>query len=202
MITYFDDLLQEEQEELREVLKLLYKQTFFLERKYDKKTKRLQFTKEYRIADRHLEFLQEYLKISGIEILTNTTEGIIYIQGEELIGEKLPRLATFYLLLLKLIYEEQMTSASGSVNIFTNLGELNEKLNSFRLLRDRPSPTEMRRSLTLLKKYQMIEILDSMEEISGEIRMMIYPAVKMVLLGSQIRNLLESFSEEPENEEE
>ena len=202
MITYYDELLQEEQEELREVLKLLYKQTFLLERKYDKKTKRLQFTKEYRIADRHLEFLQEYLKISGIEILTNSSEGIIYIQGEELIGEKLPRLATFYLLLLKLIYEEQMTSASSSINIFTNLGELNEKLNSFRLLRDRPSPTEMRRSLTLLKKYQMIEILDSLEEISGEIRMMIYPSVKMVLMGSQIRNLLESFSEEPENEEE
>lgn len=202
MITYFDDLLQEEQEELRAVLKLLYKQTFLLERKYDKKTKRLQFTNEYRIADRHLEFLQEYLKISGIEILTNSTEGIIYIQGEELIGEKLPRLATFYLLLLKLIYEEQMTSASSSVNIFTNLGELNEKLNSFRLLRDRPSPTEMKRSLTLLKKYQMIEILDSLEEISGDIRMMIYPSVKMVLMGSQIRNLLESFSEEPENEEE
>lgn len=202
MITYYDELLQEEQEELRAVLKLLYKQTFILERKYDKKTKRLQFTKEYRIADKHLEFLQEYLKISGIEILTNSQEGIIYIQGEELIGEKLPRLATFYLLLLKLIYEEQMTSASGSVNIFTNLGELNEKLNSFRLLRDRPSPTEMKRSLTLLKKYQMIEILDSLEEISGEIRMMIYPAVKMVLLGSQIRSLLESFSEEPEDEEE
>lgn len=202
MITYYDNLLQEEQEELREVLKLLYKQTFLLERKYDKKTKKLYFTKEYRIADRHLEFLQEYLKISGIEILTNSSEGIIYIQGEELIGEKLPRLATFYLLLLKLIYEEQMTSSSGNVNIFTNLGELNEKLSSFRLLRDRPSPTEMRRSLTLLKKYQMIEILDSLEEISGEIRMMIYPAVKMVLLGSQIRNLLESFSEEPGYEEE
>jgi hypothetical protein len=60
----------------------------------------------------------------------------------------------------------------------------------------------MRRALTLLKKYQMIEILDSMEEISGEIRMFIYPSVKMVLLGSQIRELLTSYSEEPENEEE
>ena len=82
------------------------------------------------------------------------------------------------------------------------MGELNEKLNSFRLVTDRPSLTEMRRALTLLKKYQMIEILDSMEEISGDIRMLIYPAVKMVLLGSQIRNLLASYSEEPEDEEE
>ena len=108
MIEYYDNLLQEEQEELKGIIKLLYKQTFLLERKYDKRTKRLTFTKEYKIADRHLEFLKEYLAISGIEILDNSQEGIIYIQGEELIGEKLPRLATFYLLLLKLIYEEQM----------------------------------------------------------------------------------------------
>lgn len=202
MIEYYDNLLQEEQEELKGMIKLLYKQTFLLERKYDKRTKRLIFTKEYRIADRHLEFLKEYLAISGIEILDNSQEGIIYIQGEELIGEKLPRLATFYLLLLKLIYEEQMSSASNSIHIFTNLGELNEKLNSFRLVTDRPSPTEMRRALTLLKKYQMIEILDSMEEINTDIRMLIYPSVKMVLLGNQIRNLLTSYSEEPENEEE
>jgi hypothetical protein len=202
MIEYYADLLQTEQEELKKTIKLLYKQTFLLERKYDKKTKRLVFTEEYRTAQKHLEFLKEYLGISGIEILENSQEGIIYIQGEEVIGEKIPRLATLYLLLLKLIYEEQMSSASNSIHVFTNLGELNEKLNSFRLVRDRPSPTEMRRALTLLKKYQMIEILDSMEEIGGEIRMFIYPSVKMVLLGSQIRELLTSYSEEPENEEE
>lgn len=201
MIEYYDNLLQEEQEELKEIIKLLYKQTFLLERKYDKRTKHLTFTKEYKIADRHLDFLKEYLAISGIEILDNSQEGIIYIQREELIGEKLPRLATFYLLLLKLIYEEQMSSASNSIHVFTNVGELNEKLNSFRLVTDRPSPTEMRRALTMLKKYQMIEILDSMEEISGDIRMLIYPSVKMVLLGSQIRSLLVSYSEEPEDEE-
>lgn len=202
MIEYYENLLQEEQEELKHVIKLLYKQTYLLERKYDKKTKRMLFTKEYRVADRHLEFLKEYMQIGGIEIKDNTQEGIIYIQGEELIGEKLPRLATFYLLLLKLIYEEQMTQASASVHVFTNLGALNEKLHSFRLVKDRPSPTEIKRSLALLKRHQMIEILDSMEEVTGEIRILIYPSVKMVLLGSQIRNLLESFSEEPEYEEE
>ncbi|MDO4554206.1 MAG: DUF4194 domain-containing protein [Lachnospiraceae bacterium] len=199
---YYDELLQEEQEELKAVLKLLYRQTFLLERKYDKKTKRLLFTKEYQTAMRHLDFLRDYLKVSGVEILDNSQEGILYIRGEETVGEKLPKLATFYLLLLKLIYEEQMSEVSSSVNVFTNLGELNEKLGSFRLLRDRPSPTEIRRSLTLLKKYQMIELLDSTEEITSEIQMVIYPSVKMVLLGSEIRKLLESFSEDEEDEEE
>lgn len=202
MIEYYDNLLQEEQEELKKVIKLLYKQTFLLERKYNKKTKRLQFTKEYKVADRHLDFLKEYLAIGGMEILDNSQEGIIYIRGEELIGEKISRLATFYLLLLKLIYEEQMSSASQSVDIFTNLGELNEKLATFRLVKDRPSPTEIKRALTLLKKYQMIEILDSLEEITGEIRLMIYPAVKMVLLGSQIRELLNRYGEDTEHEQE
>ena len=36
MIEYYEQLMNEEQEELTEVIKLLYRQTFLLERKYEK----------------------------------------------------------------------------------------------------------------------------------------------------------------------
>ena len=47
---------------------------------------------------------------------------MIYIQGEDLVGEKLPRLATLYLLILKLIYDEQMENVSASVNVIYYAG--------------------------------------------------------------------------------
>jgi len=38
--------------------------------------------------------------------------GLIYIQEEALWGEKLSRLATIYILILKILYDEQMASVS------------------------------------------------------------------------------------------
>ncbi len=79
------------------------------------------------------------------------------------------------MLALKLIYDEQMESVSTSVNVYTSLKELHEKLGSYRLFRRQPSPTDIRRTVALLKKYQIIEPLDLMEDLSGESRMIIYP---------------------------
>lgn len=41
MIEYFEQLTQEEQEDLTDVIRLLYRQTFLLERKFDKRAGRL-----------------------------------------------------------------------------------------------------------------------------------------------------------------
>ncbi len=122
--------------------------------------------------------------------------GVIYIQGEQLWGEKLPRLATIYLLVLKLIYDEQMQTASSSSHVVTTLGAVNGKAGEFHVLKSLPSITEMRRTIALLKKYQIIEPLDVLEELNESTRLVIYPCIHTVLLGDDIRELLATFSEE------
>ena len=108
MIDYYEQLTQEEKEEITEVIQTLYRQTFLLERKFDKRAGRMQYTKEYRTCTKHLEFFKAYFEVAGITLRENVHMGVIYIQGEQLWGEKLPRLATIYLLVLKLIYDEQI----------------------------------------------------------------------------------------------
>ena len=66
MITYFEELMQEEQEELRAVIQLLYRQTFLLERKYDKESRRLVFNKDYRVAERHLPLSGNIWTLPGL----------------------------------------------------------------------------------------------------------------------------------------
>ena len=184
MIPYYEELNDEEKNAVTKVIRTLLKQTFVLERKYDKKSGRLVYNKEFRTIDLHQEFLREYFKISGIEL------------RETLIGEKISRLSTIYLLILKLLYDEHMAEASSNTSVYTSLGEIHEKINDFHLMRTLPSITEMRRSIALLKKYQIIEPLDVLEELNDETRMMIYPCVNVVLLGDDIRRLIESFSKE------
>ena len=196
MIEYFEQLSQEEQEEITEVIQILYRQTFVLERKFDKRQGRMVPVREYRVLSKHLEFIRAYFKVAGITLRENAHMGVIYIQGEQLWGEKLSRLATIYLLVLKLIYDEQMETVSSSSHIVTTVGALNGKAGEFRVLRGLPSPTEMRRTIALLKKYQIIEPLDVLEELNEETRLVIYPCIQTVLLGDDLRALLETFSEE------
>ena len=196
MIEYFEQLSQEEQEEITEVIQILYRQTFVLERKFDKRQGRMVPMREYRVLSKHLEFIRAYFKVAGITLRENTHMGVIYIQGEQLWGEKLSRLATIYLLVLKLIYDEQMETVSSSSHIVTTVGALNGKAGEFRVLRGLPSPTEMRRTIALLKKYQIIEPLDVLEELNEETRLVIYPCIHTVLLGDDLRALLETSSEE------
>lgn len=196
MIEYYEELTQEEQEQLAGVIQLLYRQTFLLERKYDKRSGRFQYMKEYRICGKHMEFLKAYFAVAGISLKENVHMGVIYIQGEALWGEKLPRLTTIYLLVLKLIYDEQMERASTSVQVVTTLGAINGKAGDFRVLSGIPSPTELRRTIALLRKYQIIEPLDVLEELGEHTRLVVYPTVHAVLLGDDIKKLLETFGEE------
>lgn len=195
MIDYFEQLSEEEQQKVKESIQLLYRQTFLLERKYDRKSKRYQINREFYVCDKYLEFIKAYFSIMDIEVIENSQIGVIYIRGEQVVGEKLPKLATLYILVLKLLYDEQMAAVSTSVNAITTLSEIHEKLGVYRLLKKQPSVTEIRRSLALLKRYQLLEPLDVLEELDGRSRMVIYPTIHVVLLGDDVRELLKTFSE-------
>lgn len=86
MIPYYDSLKEEEQMEVTQSIQLLYKQTFLLERKYERKSERLQYNKEFRVCDKHLEFIRSYFAVGGIAVIENSQMGVIYIQGENLLG--------------------------------------------------------------------------------------------------------------------
>ena len=196
MIEYYESLTDEEKDGMKEVIQALFRQTFLLERKYDRRSGRMTSVKEYKIAEKHIDFLREYFMVSGISLRQNVHMGVIYIQEEALWGEKLPRLATVYLLVLKLLYDEQMVSASSSSHVAVTMGMLNGRAGEFHVLSSLPSPTEMRRTIALLKKYQIIEPLDVLEELDENTRLVIYPCINAVLMGDSVRELLNTFSEE------
>lgn len=201
-IPYYEALSQTERNEVTESIRLLLRQTFVLEHKYEKRTGRFAYNREFKLCSKHLEFLKAYFFISGIEVVENSQLGLIYIQGESLMGDKLPRLATLYLLVLKLIYDEQMAAASTSVNIYTTLGEIHDRLGAYRLFKKQPSPTDIRRAITLLRKYQVLEPLDMIEDLEADSRLIIYPCINVVLFGDEVRALLEAFGEGDENDDE
>ena len=47
MIDYIEQLSDEEKEQITEVIRLVYRQTFILERKYDRRAEKWQYSTEY-----------------------------------------------------------------------------------------------------------------------------------------------------------
>ena len=199
MFPYYNELLDEEKDELREAIKTLYHQTYILERKYDKKTQRYLPNRSYRICERHLDFLKEYFKIADIDLIENRQYGIMQIVTRNLQGDKLSRLTTIFLLLLKLIFDEQMNMASSSIHVYASLNEVYEKIQLFRLWNSKSiSPTELKKTIAALKKYQIIEITAERGELEGDTRFIIYPTVNLLLDSQSIAAMHEQYQEEEE----
>lgn len=201
MLEQYQELNQTEQENMQEVIRRLLTQTFLLERKYEKKSGRMVTDPAYDFCSRHMEFLKAYFAVAGISLEQNYELGIISIRGGEKQGERLTKLATLYLLLLKLIYDEKMAAVSGSTQAFTTVGELNEKLGEFRLVRSLPSYTEQKRAFAALKKYQLVELPDGLEETGEACRILIYPSIHLVLMREDIAELIKTFEETGEEPE-
>ena len=203
MLPYYNELLDEEKEMLTEVIKTLFNQTFLLESKFDKKSGRYMPNKLYRACERHLDFLKEYFKVADIDMIENRQYGIISLKTQSLQGDKLSRLTTVFLLLFKLIYDEQMNTASNSIHVYTTLNEIFDKIQLFRLWNNKTiSPTEVRKTITALKKYQVIEILNDMGEIEGDTRFILYPTVNLLFEGQAIQAIIEQYQEEDTEETE
>lgn len=200
MIEYYENLMEDEQRKVSESIESLYKQTFLLERIYDKKNKRYVINKEFYQCDKHLEFIRAYFAIMGVEVVENSQMGVIYLRGEQVLGEKLTRLTTLYILVLKLIYDEQMATVSSSINVVTTIGAIHEKLGVYRLLKKEPSMSAIKETLALLKRYQMIALVDTLDEVDGHSKIIVYPTVNVMMMGDDVKALLKEFEEEGEDE--
>lgn len=202
MIPYYNELLDEEKDELTEAIKTLVNQTYVLERKYDRKTERYLPNQSYRTCERHLDFLKSYFKIAGMELIENRQFGIIHIRTQNLQGDKLSRLTTIFILILKLIFDEQMNTASSSIHVYAALNEVYDKIQLFRLWNNKSiSPTEVRKAIAVLKKYQVIEVMDELGDLEGDTRFIIYPTVNLLFDGNSIEGIIEQYQEDEEEED-
>lgn len=202
MLAYYNSLPDEERAKVTEVVKKLLGQTYIMERKYDRKTSRHMINEDYRVCERHIEFLKDYFQVADIDLFENRQYNIIYIKTPTLQGEKISPLSTYFILILKVIYEEQMNAISSSIHVYTTLGAINEKLQMFRLLKGRMPLTEMKKTLAFLKRYQLIEILDDITELDSENRFIINPIINLLFENKEIVEVIKQYQEGEEEEDE
>lgn len=194
MLEYVERLNDEERADLTDVIQTLFRQTYILERKYEKKYGRYQASSQYRVCERHLDFLMAYFQIAGLQLVENRQFGIMALKSNQPQGDKLTKLTTLFVLLLKLIYDEKMNTVSNSIHVFATLDEIYAKIQLFRLWDNRALPiTEIRKAVAALKRYQVIEVLDVADELEADTRILIYPTINVVVSGMDLAEVLEQY---------
>lgn len=201
MLVYYKGLLDDEKARVTDVIKKLLSQTYIMERIYDKKTDRYLVNEDYRICERHMEFLKDYFSVADIDLLENRQYNIIYIKSPTLQGEKISQLSTYFILLLKVIYDEQMSTVSNSIQVYTNLGMINEKMQLFRLWKGKLPVTELRKTIAFLKRYQIVEVIDDVSELDSEIRFIINPIINLLFDGKDILEVIKQYQDSEEEED-
>ncbi len=202
MLAYYNSLMDEERPKVTEVIKKLLSQTYIMERKYDKRTERHMINEDYRICERHMDFLKDYFSAADIDLFENRQYNIIYIKTPTLQGEKISPLSTYFILLLKVIYDEQMNAISNSIHVYTTLGALSEKIQLFRLWKGRMGITEMKKSIAFLKRYQIVEVLDEVNDLDSDIRFIINPIINLLFDNREIMEVIKQYQEGEEEEDE
>ncbi|MEW5785417.1 MAG: DUF4194 domain-containing protein [Bacillota bacterium] len=181
-----------EQEQFTRVVNLLLQKTFLLRDELDHKTGgNLTINRDYRFLERHLSLFREYLRVSGWELQLDARHGVAALYNRFGYNRRrIDKNTTYFLYVLRLIFEEQMENLSARKEALTTVGAVVEKMFHLGLLEKKPSDKALRDSLSFLKSINIIDRLDGAWT-GPETRLVIFPSIIFLVTNDKINSLYE-----------
>lgn len=195
MVNYMEDLSIAEAEKIKKTILSLFRQTCILQEKYDPVTLTPKDNEQYEICVRHRNFIENYLAITGCELIHDAQEHIFRLVGEGAEAVSISRTATIVVLLTKMIYRDKIMG-SGLEATVTSLEELREYGKNTNLLNQKLTDSEWKDALGLMKRHQMIEFPGSLKEVEDKTPIYIYSTINLYCSSAMINELLEAYKEE------
>lgn len=131
-------------------------------------------------------FLQ-YLEVLGYRLEINEEYGVIQLTNPQNYNRLNLKLAeSVILLILRILFDEKRRELSASDQVIVNLGDIQDKFLSLKIRDKMIDKTTMRNTLTLFRRFQIIELLD--RDLSNEeSRILIYDSILMAVRVEDIR---------------
>ncbi|NMA02822.1 MAG: DUF4194 domain-containing protein [Clostridia bacterium] len=197
----WERLSDKDKEEFSRIVNLLLSRTFVIREQFDYKIKNLTISRDYRYIERHFSLLNEYLKMAGWHIQADSYLGVMAAYNRFGTNRyRLDKHTTFFLYTLRLIYEEQREKLTLAKHGFTTVGELVEKMFNLGLVEKKPPDTALRGGLSTLKKFQIIDRIEG-DWTSPETRIIIYPAIFLVVTNEKISHVYDHLMDEGDEDE-
>ncbi len=191
----WNQLTERDKEQFGRLINLLLQRTFIIRDEIDIRTKNMVINRDYRFLERHFNLIKEYLQISGWEIQMDNHQGVAALYNRYGYNHKrIDKNTTYFLYILRLIYEEQQEKLSLRRSATTTLGAVVEKMFHLGLLNKKPSDKILRESLSILKSYSIIEKIEG-PWTSPETPIIIYPSILFLVTNERINELYQRLSQ-------
>jgi len=196
---WYDDwnkLSERDKEEFIRVNNQLLNKTFILRDKYDSREKNLIINKDYRFVERNFSLISDYLFLAGWHLQMDSYLGVIAAYNR--FGTNrfhLDKNTTYFLYVLRLIYEEEREKINLAKHVTTTVGEMVEKMFHLGLADKKPADTALRDGLNVLKRFQILDKLEG-DWANPETRLVIYPSILLLVSNEKISGIFSTLIEE------
>ena len=193
MVSYLEELTVTEAENLKKTIRDLFRQTCILQVKYDPVTLTPRDNPRYEICMRHRGFIEDYLSVLGCGLKHDPQEHIFRLEGEGVAAERMSMTTTLLVLLLKLIYRDKILGEGLKATV-TNLKNTN-------LITRKLTAAEWKEALYLMRMHQMIDLPGAVRDVEDHTPIYIYGTVNLYCTSADIRDLVEKYREELQEEQ-
>lgn len=191
----WDKLSSDEKQKFARVINTLLVKTFVLEKKYSTSESKTVINDDYRFIEYNTSLMTQFLKMMGWNLVEDDFNGVYMIKNDEFSNYvNLGKMATIFILVLRLLYEEAQETVSTNRDIVVKLSVILNKIEVFKLLDRIPSATERRAALIKLKMHEIIDKVKGEYE-SPDSMYIIYPSIIHCINEKSIQNILNTFAE-------
>ena len=146
---------------------------------------------DYYFVMKYKEKFSECLSILGYRLEINEEYGVIQLTNPQNYNRYNMKLfESILLLILRILYDEKRRELSVSDEVIVNVGDIHEKFLSLRIRDKMIDKTTFRNAVSTLKRFQIIEVLDS-NLTDEETRIIIFDAILMAVRVEDIKNAYE-----------
>ncbi|MCH4891155.1 DUF4194 domain-containing protein [Acidaminobacter sp. JC074] len=195
---YYDKLSVKDKEEFKKVVNKLLLQNYVLRDVYVEKDKIMRSNYDYRFIERNKSMIENYLDYSGWQLSLDNKYGVAYVTNVfEYNKVTFNKISTIFLLVLRLIYDEEREKLSLKSEVVITVHDLINRMLSVGVFKRKPSAKDIE---TVLRKLSKFRVIDKGAGIwsSAETKLIIYPTILFILTDAKINELLGLITSEGE----
>lgn len=179
-----EGMLQKDQDEFRRISNKLINVCFVCKQNQSTKS-------DYYFILKYREKFENLLGTLGYRIEINEEYGVVQLTNAlNMNRQNLKLYDSIILLILRILFDEKKRELSVSDEVIVNLGDIQDKYLSLKIRDKMIDKTTMGNALRLLRRYQMIELLDS-DLKNEESRILIYNSILMAVRVEDIKHVYE-----------
>lgn len=192
-----DDYDEQTLEQIRDVCQQLFHGSYILEYVFTPNDTLKKANNDYLFVMSHYDAIEELLDRCGWELCNDSRCGVLYLSSQYAQAKiSLTKMESYFLLAMRLLYDDKKTQASASGEVFATTREIIEQLTSLGAVEQVNKQERSKALRTLAARNIIAKMSGGWEEL--DTRLAILPSVVCALSSEKTKAVAQMLSAQPE----